>query len=488
MATFKVTILRDNKKRNGSMPVAVRLTHNRATKYIPTPYVAFPQQLDRNGEPKEPNLRMRVNDTYNGVKAILDELGFRVKAYTPDELKDYVAKRLHGAGGGTVDFFEFAEGYVKKIRPLQKETARSHDTALNNLARYLGGRRLPITELTSNFFYKYNEWMRKAGGMPKVNKKTGVSAAQPLGERGQSLYLGNIRTIFNVAAWEYNDYDKGDIPIPNRPFERFKVLKARPLKTAEQKALSVAHIKAIRDYTPRGRRDELARDCFMLSFYLCGMNSVDLFQCDILKDNDVVNERYKGQKSVSYDELEAAVRASIIPLEKISTSSYSSYGLDNLNKDRTTDEDYTLILNFPNVEHGKTGHFSGDFESKNRRDINYTPKQLDSNTWVAVEESYQENANENNIYQYVGTAGSKEAVEQWISDFEKKMAHSPVNKGMFGHIRVWKDEGMTYIAELQSDYFQKNTAKKDFVENSEEYKQARKNHISEAKTYLWLTS
>lgn len=30
---------------------------------------------------------------------------------------------------------------------------------------------------------------------------------------------------------------------------------------------------------------------------------------------------------------------------------------------------------------------------------------------VAVEEGYEANANNNNIYQYVGTAGTKEAVE-----------------------------------------------------------------------------
>jgi hypothetical protein len=40
-----------------------------------------------------------------------------------------------------------------------------------------------------------------------------------LGERGQSLYLGTIQTIFAAALQEYNDYDKGEIPIPNRPSE-----------------------------------------------------------------------------------------------------------------------------------------------------------------------------------------------------------------------------------------------------------------------------
>lgn len=288
MATFKVLVLRENQKQNGSMPVVIRITHSRATKYIPTPYFAFPQQLDRNGEPKEPNLKARVNDTYNSVKDILDELGFRVNSYAPDELKEYVKKQLYDGGGSDgIDFFTFAQRYIDKIKDKQLGTAENHTNALNNLERYIGQRKLTITDLTANFLYKYLEWMRKEGGKLKKGAK------QPLGERGQSLYLGSIRTIFNEALREYNDYDKGNILIPNRPFERFKIQKARPIKTAEDKALTVEQIKSIRDYAPRFKRDALARDCFMLSFYLCGMNSVDLFRCDKLKEGVITYYRSK---------------------------------------------------------------------------------------------------------------------------------------------------------------------------------------------------
>jgi len=185
--------------------------------------------------------------------------------------------------------------------------------------------------------------------------------------------------------------------------------------------------------------------------------------------NDIINKKYKGQKSVDYNELEAAVRATIIPLEKVISKTYSDYGMNDLSGSRQHDEAYTVILNFPNVEHGQTGHLGRDFESKNRRDINYIPKQLDNNTWIAVEENYSANANENNIYQFVGTTGSKEEVEQWISDFENKMAFSPVNRGMYGHFRVWKDGDITYIAEVQSDYFQNFAAKTELTKEAKGY-------------------
>ena len=238
----------------------------------------------------------------------------------------------------------------------------------------------------------------------------------------------------------------------------------------------------------------------------------------------VIEESYQGQKKISYDELEATVRANIMPLERIFTSSYADYGMDNLG-DGNYGEANTIILNAP-IEHGVTGHFSGDFKASGRKNIKYVPKQLNDNTWVAVEEGYESQANDNNIYQYVGTAGTKEAVDEWIKNYENPRGYTkentkvlsdegwfllmkddntsnivqvdrtdinededihqqllniakeryatatPINKGMFGHIRVWQDGNTMIISELQSDYFQKNNARKNILESRKDYKEA----------------
>jgi len=242
---------------------------------------------------------------------------------------------------------------------------------------------------------------------------------------------------------------------------------------------------------------------------------------DLIKK--VIEDNYQGQKKISYDELEATVRANIMPLERIFTSSHDNDGMDNLGNGNYGEAN-TIILNAP-IEHGVTGqHFPGDFKASNRTNIKYVPKQLNDNTWVAVEEGYeQQGANPNNIYSFVGTAGTKEAVEQWIREYERPLVgftydntiierigsedfivrdkdtnrilyegvireglletdeqileyidntsvkdgiKQDINKGMFGHIRVWQDGEVFTVAELQSDYFQKNNAKKFFANES----------------------
>lgn len=224
----------------------------------------------------------------------------------------------------------------------------------------------------------------------------------------------------------------------------------------------------------------------------------------------VIEDNYQGQKKISYDELEATVRANIMPLERIFTSSFADYGMNNLGEGDYGNAN-TIILNAP-IEHGVTGHFSGDFKASGRKNIKYIPKQLNNNTWVAVEEGYEDQANDNNIYQFVGTAGTKEAVETWIENYtgtdsykvgqkietykgkgtvldvfedgtpfiryengeesvlrRQDREEANINKGMFGHIRVWQDGDIFHVAELQSDYFQKNKAKDYLVYENEEY-------------------
>jgi hypothetical protein len=197
-----------------------------------------------------------------------------------------------------------------------------------------------------------------------------------------------------------------------------------------------------------------------------------------------INERYHGAKTIPYDELEATVRANIIPLERIETNNYANYGIENLSKDRGNDNEYTLILNMPEVEHGKTGHFEGDFTTANVRKVDYELRQLDEKTWAAVEGNPMQNsANERNIMNFIGSVGSKEAVEKWIEkrieeyNARVEKVEQDVNKGLYGHIRVWDEGDTVYIPELQSDFFQGHAARKALIERQPEFKKVQQEQL-----------
>ena len=116
--------------------------------------------------------------------------------------------------------------------------------------------------------------------------------------RTVSLYLGSIRHLFNEAKKKYNDYDRNIILIPHSPFEHVEVPKQ---ETTRKQALAAETINQILKlpyiYNANGKERirpfNLAKDSFILSFCLIGMNSVDLHSCNAFQDNTITYNRSK---------------------------------------------------------------------------------------------------------------------------------------------------------------------------------------------------
>jgi hypothetical protein len=182
-------------------------------------------------------------------------------------------------------------------------------------------------------------------------------------------------------------------------------------------------------------------------------------------------DKYQDVKKISFDEFKSDVEMQVMKLEKVMSSTYADYGMGNLG---STDiyggrqKAYTTIYNSP-VDHGEYGHFGGDFRpsaissgtitfgsdfSWNDWEVKQIPG---TEQYVAIDRSMPSDVSQDQISNYIGTAGSKEAVEKWIED--RKNYGANLNVGLFGHTRGWySGEGPYYLAELQSDYFQKNDA------------------------------
>ena len=188
---------------------------------------------------------------------------------------------------------------------------------------------------------------------------------------------------------------------------------------------------------------------------------------------DVLNfEKYKGVKRISFDEFRDDVETQIMKLEKIRSSSYASYGQDNLGNNEDYGTTQTVIFNSP-INHGETGHFSGDFKNTQIEKRNWELKQIPgTDTWVAMDKDMPSGTSQDQIQNYVGTAGTQENVQNWIAQREVPSMSGEINKGLFGHIRTWfnKRTSVFTVAELQSDVFQKMKADKllaDKIPNSE---------------------
>lgn len=167
-----------------------------------------------------------------------------------------------------LDFFTFADEWLKHTNIKGK---KNYICMLNSLAAHLGQRRLPFLSINYKMLEQYEEYL----------------SSKP---RAKTLYLGEMRHLYREAMRTYNtDYEQ---VITNDPFVRYQVPRQILQKgvralTLEQ-LLKICHFKG----TPHGRA-QLARDCFVLSFSLMGMNSVDMYNARICKNGFICYNRTK---------------------------------------------------------------------------------------------------------------------------------------------------------------------------------------------------
>ena len=135
-----------------------------------------------------------------------------------------------------------------------------------------------------------------------------------------SLYLTILRHLYNEARLFYNKPDKGLIRIPHTPFEYFKI----PRQEATRKrAIQPQQIKDIWNMPyqnihkgAKGTcRFDLAKDCFILSFCLMGINSADLYNATELRGNRLIYCRTKTKdRRLDKAKMEVIVPDMVLPI------------------------------------------------------------------------------------------------------------------------------------------------------------------------------
>lgn len=292
MATVKSEI--GKPKQDGNRKVSIIICHAGGRKRIPTSIYLTAEDITRSG-----------NICNRKKKHIIDDLieRYRDRIYDAEtELTGtrYDVERLvsliTSSNEGDLDFFTFAEEWISRSRLKYTD---GHRATLNSLEKFIGKRRLPFSDITYDFLTRY------------CNSLSGL-------QRAPSKHLGNIRQLFKEARLTYNTEQK--TLIPHQPFERFKVPKDRPAN--KERDIDVTLLRRIIGYKGRGL-SQMARDCYLLSFFLMGMNSADLYAATDIRDGII---RYKRQKTRTRRDDEAYIEVKVIEEIKPLVAKYRGHG------------------------------------------------------------------------------------------------------------------------------------------------------------------
>lgn len=314
MLTIRAEIKKEEQKADGTYNVKIRFTLNRKIRRLSTSFFVGPAGLTKSGKLKN---NTAVAKEVNSLVLMYQTKCNTMQVDMNNLSLDYIFKRLRfdeqKAQG--VDFIDFSRKWVKEV---QIKSSGSYVTVINSIISFIGREHLNVTEITVSFLRRYADYLIKRRD---ERKRQLIKAGKRVpSNRTVSLYLGCLRHLYKEAQRKYNDFDDNLILIPHCPFDNFKI----PRQEATRKrALSKEMIRKIYALPYKNMsngykgtcRYNLAKDCFILSFCLIGMNSVDMFNVKEITENRLVYNRAKTKdRRLDQARMEVDIPDIILPL------------------------------------------------------------------------------------------------------------------------------------------------------------------------------
>ena len=314
MLTIRAEVLKDKKRTDGTYNVKVRFTKDKKVKRISTDLFATDADLTSDLKLKEDSMTKQEADRLVlHYRTLVNSLYLDSENYDVSEIVNRLLCKEEAEK--PIDFIAFSKKWIATAPIKSKDT---YTTGLNSFIKFIGKDELDIKKITVDLLEQYRD------NIIQVRNER-VKALQAEGKRVPSnrclsLYLMMLRHLFSEAQKFYNKPDKGLMRIPHTPFEYFKI----PRQEATRKrAITPQQIKTIWNMPyqnvhkgAKGTcRFDLAKDCFILSFCLMGINSVDLYNATELRGNKLVYYRTKTKdRRLDKAKMEVDVPDMVLPI------------------------------------------------------------------------------------------------------------------------------------------------------------------------------
>lgn len=223
--------------------------------------------IDHAVSPKCPNARAineHIEKMYFKLSNALRELQIEKDI---SSLSVFQIKKILTSGNATADrpsFIEYMKRYAESRRTERSREVYRHTI---NTIRLFDNRDIQFEHVTVSWLKDLDAFLRRRGN--SVNTR--------------AIHFRNLRAVFNSAI------NEDVVGLEAYPFRKFKIASSRK----EKESLSEEQLLALMSYDSGHEIRRIARDLFMLSFYLCGMNLVDLFNLDKLRNGRATYVRTK---------------------------------------------------------------------------------------------------------------------------------------------------------------------------------------------------
>ena len=314
MLTIKAEIKKSELKVDGTYNVKIRFTLDRKVKRLSTNLFITSKDLTKSLKFKEDTSIKRAID---GLVLYYREQCFKLQLdqnhYSLDEIIEFLNGEQEKQQ--TIDFIKFSREWIASTTI---KGAPNYTTAINALVRFVGKEELDINLITLDFLESFKAFLNKER---EIRTKRLMQQGKRIpSNRSLSLYLISIKKLFNEAKKKYNKKEKNLILIPNSPFMELEIPKQ---EATRKRAISADIIKKLWKLPYKDMKKgykstchyNLAKDCFILSFCLMGINSADLYNATEMEGNTIVYNRTKTKdRRLDKAQMKVDIPRLILPL------------------------------------------------------------------------------------------------------------------------------------------------------------------------------
>ena len=261
MATIKLTIFKAKVLKDGRHKIRIAVCHKKETCYIVTRFIIDNLSQFKDGQvTKRPDasiINSKLRNMMNDMQNKLDEIKHQ-SLYSCKQIKDILVSDLKIKDKQNITYQKACSLFIDE---LNSEGRESYAVLIERSCRYFTEftrGEIPMSDITPNIIDGFSRYL-------KTKKNIGNTIG---------MMMSQIKAVIN------RNINSGSVRYEIHPFAYKKIPKS-PIKEVD---IALESLNMIRNSNPKGKKYIVARDVFMLSFYLGGMNLIDLMNTRFTSD------------------------------------------------------------------------------------------------------------------------------------------------------------------------------------------------------------
>ena len=288
MATLKLTIFKAKVLKDGRHKIRVALCHKHETSYIITRFIIDSEAQFKNGQvvkrPDAAVMNKKLRNLLNEYQEKLDAIK-HPNLYDCRQLREILVNGMREEESAT-----FQAVSLEYVKELEEAGSIGYSKMIERNNRYFSEfvkGNILLADITPELIEGYSRFLRIKKG---------------IGDTTNSMLMRQTKTIINKGI------KRRIVKYEVHPFINFKI----PSSPVREIDISLESFNKIRMVQPTEKKFRVAHDLFCLSFYLCGINLVDLLSIDFRNIEVLEYVRKKtrtttqGKNTISFTIPEAA--------------------------------------------------------------------------------------------------------------------------------------------------------------------------------------